>query len=198
MSDLWHVEFSTWTSLVGWAKHVMIEIRGAEQRWRVDWAIDAETSAEWEEKDPSFPWPTGHWASRFNSMDDARGAAIAAFAAISQPGDLLVRGSPAAGGPKRPLAGPPELVDRAQGYFDAAEAVGWWEKGMNGAMDEVCRLWDEWTEEVGLEDRDAWGEPEQVAVVERDGDGWRVVCAPITPEAQEAQDDLFDRAWDAR
>jgi hypothetical protein len=160
-SAAWNLRLATFGGIVAGATHYMARLAGCTLDVEVNYVMTADDAARLSE--PTYEYLAGTWSTRFHTRADALDAALAVFAVMAGPRDVLVSEY----NPGEVFAGPDDLVAAGRALHDDED--GWY-------------AWvDRFREHAAPAGADTPPPPPRRSVsvvVERDGTGWRVIRLP--------------------
>jgi hypothetical protein len=115
-NEVWFADLSTWRGSIG-AIHYYVKMRRGHGRlFSVERVLTADEAKFETDNDSRYIYNEGEWKTGWLTVEDAEHAAVTAFRALANEGDLLLRGHHFFV-PDKALDGPPDVM----AAFDALD-----------------------------------------------------------------------------
>jgi hypothetical protein len=132
MPTIWYLQITSWSGIVGWAKHfygTFEPARGGDylqevKRVHVEHPMSREEAEEESDRD-DFKYKPGYITVKFWNREQVIECAIEQWQKIAAEGDALILGDAGVCEPQKALAGPAEFVEQMNELFDESESYGW-------------------------------------------------------------------------
>lgn len=151
MARLWSVHLTSFRGISPGAIHYYAKLNNDDGVLEVTYLMNADEAAEMTDPMDHYTYVEGEPTGRFFTKEAALECSIAAWRALADGEDFLVRQEWGTLEPGRPLAGPPKLKAAVQEIFDRAEAIGWWGKDENyHEMESICKAYADYLRDYGM------------------------------------------------